>query len=284
MRTKVPHPRERSKQGTEPGSAIAARHGLARTLSRMGACSRSEAARRVLAGRVSLNGVVVRNPDAPVVASDCIALDGVAVQAREPICIAVNKPRGLIVSAADEHGRDTVFALLSDAGLPWLAPVGRLDKASEGLLLMSNDPAWAARITDPASHLAKTYRVQVRGVPDQSILQRLRSGVVDRGERLSAASASVIGGGDRNTWLEIVLTEGRNRQIRRMLAACGYDVLRLLRVAIGPLQLGDLPKGGWRRLTAVEAETLARAARVQRGNRLEPKIGITPPRARRRSR
>lgn len=240
----------------------APRHGLARVLSRLGLCSRSEAERRILAGRVSVNERVALDPESPVdPARDRIELDGVAVRVPERICIAVNKPRGLVVSAADENGRDTIYALLRGAGLPWLAPVGRLDKASEGLLLLSNDPAWAARITDPGMHVGKTYRVQVRGVPDEATLQRLRAGVVDRGERLTMEAVDVIGGGGRNTWLEIVLREGRNRQIRRMLSACGHQVLRLVRVAIGPLELGDLPRGGWRRLSEDEIHTLTGGGR-----------------------
>lgn len=193
------------------------------------------------------------------IATDRIEMDGQPLQARERVCIAVNKPRGLVVSASDERGRETVYALLQDAGLPWLAPVGRLDKASEGLLLMSNDPAWAAHLTDPEAHVAKTYRVQVRGVPDSAMLERLRAGIVDKGERLSAESARIIGGGEKNAWLEIVLVEGRNRQIRRMLAACGHEVLRLMRVAIGSLELGDLPKGGWRVLSSAEIRALSGA-------------------------
>lgn len=233
------------------------RHGLARVLSRMGACSRGDATQRIVSGRVRLNGNVVRDPEMPAdPAVDLIEMDGIVLGAQKRVCIAVNKPRGLVVSASDEQGRDTVYALLRDAGLPWLAPVGRLDKASEGLLLMSNDPAWAARITEPGMHVAKTYRVQVRRVPDQATLQRLQSGVVDRGDRLSADSVRIIGGGDKNAWLEIVLTAGRNRQIRRMLAACGHDVLRLMRVAIGSLKLGDLPKGAWRELTEAEIRAL----------------------------
>ncbi len=240
------------------GDESAPRHGLARVLSRMGVCSRSEAERRIAAGRVRVNGRLERDPEAPVDPSDdLVELDGSRVRAAGCICVAVNKPRGLVVSASDEHARDTVYALLRDAGLPWLAPVGRLDKASEGLLLMSNDPAWAARITDPDMHVAKVYRVQIRGVPAEATLQRLRGGVTDRGECLVAESARVIGGGDRNTWLEIVLREGRNRQIRRMLSACGHEVLRLMRVAIGPLALGDLPKGAWRRLTETEISALS---------------------------
>lgn len=236
------------------------RHGLARVLSRLGVCSRGEAARRIVSGRVRVNGRLVRDPEMPAdAATDSIEMDGQPLRARERICIAVNKPRGLVVSASDERGRDTVYALLQGAELPWLAPVGRLDKASEGLLLMSNDPAWAARLTDPMSHIPKTYRVQVRGMPDHATLGRLRTGVVDKGEQLSAESVRIVGGGEKNAWLEIVLVEGRNRQIRRMLSACGHEVLRLLRVAIGALELGDLPKGGWRVLTDAEIRALSGA-------------------------
>jgi 23S rRNA pseudouridine2605 synthase len=241
-----------------PVKSPTARHGLARVLSRLGVCSRSEAVRRIESGRVRVNGELARDPELPAdAATDLIEMDGVPLQARERVCIAVNKPRGLVVSTSDERGRDTVYALLQGATLPWLAPVGRLDKASEGLLLMSNDPAWAARLTDPEAHVAKTYRVQVRGLPDPTTFERLRTGVVDKDERLSAQSVRVIGGGDKNAWLEIVLVEGRNRQIRRMLAACGHDVLRLMRVAIGPLELGDLPKGAWRVLTDAEIRALS---------------------------
>jgi len=219
----------------------------------MGVCSRSEAARRVSAGRVRVNGKVVRDPESPAdPVADCIELDGVVLGAAERVCIMLNKPRGLVVSASDEQGRDTVYGLLREAGLPWLAPVGRLDKASEGLLLMSNDPVWASGITEPGAHVPKTYRVQVQGVIDDDTLKRLRKGIIDRGEHLSAKSVQAVGGGEKNTWLEIVLGEGRNRQIRRMLSACDRDVLRLMRVAIGPLQLGDLAKGAWRRLSETE--------------------------------
>src|SRR5690348_13747897 len=153
------------------------RHGLARVLSRMGVCSRSEAARRVSAGRVRVNGKVVRDPESPAdPVADCIERDGVVLGAAERVCIMLNKPRGLVVSASDEQGRDTVYGLLREAGLPWLAPVGRLDKASEGLLLMSNDPVWASGITEPGAHVPKTYRVQVQGVIDDDTLKRLRKG------------------------------------------------------------------------------------------------------------
>jgi len=169
----------------------------------------------------------------------------------------LNKPRGLVSTTLDEHGRDTVYRCFDGAGLGWIAPVGRLDKASEGLLLFSNDPQWAARITDPASGPDKTYHVQVDAIPDAGTLRALVAGADDAGERLRAKTASLLRSGERNAWLEVVLEEGRNRQIRRLLAAFDLDVLRLVRVAIGPLALGELPKGEWRMLTAEEAASLS---------------------------
>lgn len=243
----------RTAQRQEPPAPA---HGLARVLSKLGVCSRSRAEEWIRAGRVSIGGKVVRDPERRTDADADIAVDGVALSAAERVCIVLNKPRGVVVSAADERDRATVYDLLQDAGLPWLAPVGRLDKASEGLLLLGNDPEWAARITDPASHLAKTYHVQVRGVPDAQTLQRLRAGVTDRGETLSARSVELLRAGEKNAWLEIVLDQGRNRQIRRMLAALDYEVLRLIRVAIGSLALGELAKGAWRRLSTAEIAAL----------------------------
>ncbi len=142
--------------------------------------------------------------------------------------------------------------------MPWLAPVGRLDKASEGLLLFSNDPPWAARITDPTTGPEKTYHVQVNRLPDAALLANLERGAVVEGELLTAKTVRCLRTGERHAWLEIVLDEGRNRQIRRLLAAFEVSVLRLVRIAIGSLQLRELPKGGWRELTNQEIESLAR--------------------------
>lgn len=207
---------------------------------------------------MSIDSRIIREPEHPVdPTGDRIAVDGVDIAAAKRTYIAMNKPRGIVVSASDERGRDTVYALLDNAGLPWLAPVGRLDKASEGLLLLSNDPVWAARITNPLSHLPKTYHVQVRGVPNMDDLEYLREGLVDRGEILRAKSVALLRVGGKNAWLEIVLDQGRNRQIRRMLYAFDYSVLRLVRIAIGTLKLGELPKGKWRKLTREEIESLA---------------------------
>lgn len=229
------------------------RHGVARTLSKLGLASRTAAAGWVLDGRVAVNGRIVRDPEFPVLqASDQLAVDGCPITASERVYLLLNKPRGLVTTAADEQGRETVYRCFDGAGLPWLAPVGRLDKASEGLLLFSNDPAWAARITDPVTGPAKTYRVQINALPAPALLAGLVTGVEQAGEHLAATSARLLQAGEKNAWLEIVLTEGRNRHIRRLLEARGVAVLRLIRVAIGALVLGDLPKGQWRRLTATD--------------------------------
>jgi len=233
------------------------RHGLARVLSKMGACSRRQAEQWIREGRVSLDGRIERDPQFPTVLDrHRIAVDGLDVRAASHVYVMFNKPRGLIVSATDERGRDTVYTALAAAGLPWLGAVGRLDKASEGLLLLSNDTTWASGITDPATHLEKTYHVQVAGQPDDSVLANMRSGVDDTGDLLKAKRATLLRSGEKNAWLEVVLDEGRNRHIRRLLAALGFDVLRLVRVAIGPLALGELAKSQWRQLTAEEVSLL----------------------------
>ena len=233
------------------------RHGVARVLSKRGVCSRSQAAAWVRDGRVAVNGRIVRDPEHPVRPDDAVLVDGERTAAAERVCIALNKPRGLVTTARDERGRATVYDCLRDADLPWLGPVGRLDQASEGLLLLSNDPGWAAAITDPERGPDKTYHVQVDGVPDDDALARLQAGRDVDGERLAAKSATRLRSGGRTAWLEIVLEEGRNRQIRRLLAAEGWTVRRLVRVAIGPVRLGDLAKGAWRRLDDAEIAALA---------------------------
>jgi 23S rRNA pseudouridine2605 synthase len=238
--------------------ARAPRYGLARVLSKLGVCSRSQAEQAIRVGRVSVDGRCIRDPERPTdPARERIVLDGTAVGEVERIYIAINKPRGLVVSAADERGRDTVYSLLEDAGLPWLGPVGRLDRASEGLLLLSNDSLWAAGLTEPKHHVDKTYHVQVDCIPAPTLLQTLVEGIEEAGERLAARSVSLLRQGEKNAWLEIVLDEGRNRHIRRLLAAHDIGVLRLIRVAIGSLPLGALAKGQWRHLSAVEVRLLS---------------------------
>lgn len=231
-------------------------------LSKRGVCSRTQAAEWVRAGRVSVGGRVVRDPEFPTpLDRDDIRLDGESLRAAAPLVLMLNKPRGLVTTASDERGRDTVYrcfdgAKIDGVPLPWIAPVGRLDKASEGLLLFSSDPAWAARITDPATGPSKTYHVQVDRIPDEALLAALQAGVDLDGEHLSAVSARLLRAGERNAWLEIVLDEGRNRQIRRLLEAFDIATLRLLRVAIGGLVLGTLAKRAWRVLDAEDLRSI----------------------------
>lgn len=234
--------------------------GLARALSKLGYCSRSQAAELIRAGQVKLNGVVRRDPETYAhLGKDRIEVNGVPVASSTKIYLVLNKPRGVVTSASDEKGRETVYAYLPK-NLPWLAPVGRLDKASEGLLLLTNDSEWAARITAPETHLHKTYHVQIGAIGDEALLEALRSGVrTDDGDFLRVKDVRPLRKGERNSWLEIILDEGKNRQIRRMLEQTNIEVLRLVRVAIGPLALGDLPKGATRALKAGEKQALDRA-------------------------
>lgn len=236
--------------------------GLARALSKLGYCSRSEAFDLIHAGRVRLNGAIRRDPETPVrPESDRIEVDGQPVAATVKVYLMLNKPRGAVTTASDEKGRQTVYAFL-DTALPWVAPVGRLDKASEGLLILTNDSEWAAQIISPASHLDKTYHVQIDQVASATLLESIGKGVTTAdGDFLRVRNVRVLRGGKRNTWLEIVLDEGRNRHIRRLLASLGVAVLRLVRVAIGPLPLGQLRKGSVRPLTSEEKHALDQALR-----------------------
>jgi 23S rRNA pseudouridine2605 synthase len=236
--------------------------GLARALSKLGLCSRAQAAQLIRAGRVRVNGALRREPETPVrVAKDRIEIDGKPIAAAKKIYLALNKPHGIVTTASDEKGRDTVYSLLG-ADLPWVAPVGRLDKASEGLLFLTNDSEWAARITAPETHLNKTYHVQIARIGDAALLEALKNGVCAKeGDTLRVKGVSLLRQGERNSWLEITLDEGKNRHIRRMMESLKIEVLRLIRVAIGPFVLGDLPKGVSRQLSTEEKITLDRAMR-----------------------
>ena len=238
--------------------------GLARALSKLGYCSRAAAAELIRAGRVKLNGALQRDPETPVnLKKDRIEVDGAPVAASQKTYLMLNKPRGVVTTASDEKGRQTVYDFLEEK-TSWLAPVGRLDKASEGLLLFTNDSEWAARILAPETHADKTYHVQIGTVADQALLQKLRTGVREKdGDFLGAKNVRILRQGERNSWLAIILDEGKNRHIRRMLEHFEIEVLRLIRVAIGPLQLGDLAKGTTRKLAREEIQALAKIA-VQR--------------------
>jgi 23S rRNA pseudouridine2605 synthase len=205
---------------------------------------------------VKLNGRVRRDPETPVdLSADKITVSDSPVGARKFVYLVLNKPRGVVTTASDEKGRATVYDYL-DKDLSWVAPVGRLDKASEGLLLLTNDSEWAAKIIAPESHVEKVYHVQIRSLDPQMVVELLKAGVRAQGELLRIRLASVLRLGRSNAWLEIVLDEGKNRHIRRMMDACGVEVLRLLRVSLGPLSLGTLEKGKVREVSVREKDAL----------------------------
>jgi 23S rRNA pseudouridine2605 synthase len=243
------------------GRARAGEVSLARALSKLGVCSRKEAARWIQAGRVRVGGRVVRSPSRRVdPGRDLLRLDGRTL--REPterVVIAFHKPVGLVTSRVDPAGRATIYDRLSGVGR-WVFPVGRLDRDSAGLLLLTNDHRLGHRLADPAHGVPKAYHARVRGLPGEEALRALREGVdigdgpPTRPARVRCLGAARAGG----TWLEIVLTEGRNRQVRRMCAAIGHDVRELTRVRIGHLSLGDLAPGEWRRLEGREVAELWR--------------------------
>ena len=247
--TAKPKPRARAPEETRVV-------GLARALSKLGYCSRREAGELIAARRVRLNGTVPRNLETPVrIGRDKIEVDGREVHAADKVYWMLNKPRGVVTTASDEQGRKTVYDCVGH-GRGWLAPAGRLDKASEGLLLFTNDSEWAARVLSPSSHIAKTYHVQIAALADEPLLNALRVGVHQGDDFLRVERVRELRRGERNSWLEIVLKEGKNRQIRRMLEALGIEVLRLVRVAIGGLELGELGKGESRKLSAAEKSRL----------------------------
>ncbi len=246
---------------------------LDRALSRTGACSRSQARDAIAAGRVQVNGRTVRDPDAWVEPGrDRLFLDGAPVRAQKKEVWMLHKPVGVVTTARDEHGRDTVYALLPP-DLPWLAPVGRLDRDTSGLLLFTNDSDLAHAITAPESKLPKTYEVRCHGRVGDDAIAHLASGVaLDDGPTLPAEVAR-IEGDDRTTTLRIEITEGRNRQVRRMVMAIGSRVVALHRSRIGPLALGGLEEGACRRLSIAELSALRSALAKGR----DPRRGRTSP-------
>lgn len=230
--------------------------GLAQAINKAGFASRSQATKIVAQGRVSWNGRVVRDPEWLVLEGDEILVDGKPLGAQRMVYLMCNKPAGLVTTADDTKRRPTVYQCLEGLDLPHVGPVGRLDMASEGLLLFTNDTRWASALLDPARRVSKTYHVRIDGSLDAAMVARMTSGVVHEGERLQAISVKTLRLDGKCSWVEIVLQEGKNREIRRMLGVLGFEVLRLVRIQIGNLVLGDLAKGGVRPLTDAEVEDL----------------------------
>lgn len=232
-------------------------HGVARVISKRGFCSRSVAENLVREGRVSLRGKIVCDPETPAFESDEILVDGTPVEAAQKFYFAMNKPRGIVTTASDEKGRKTVMDLFREQyskmfpgrPVPHISPVGRLDAASEGLLLFTNDTAWADRVLTDASH-KKIYCVQVAGKPSADDLAKMEKGFNvpprvfgESEEFMHAERAALHSKGEKNCWLEITLSEGKNREIRRMLAHLGYEVMRLMRIQFDKYTLDNLKPG-----------------------------------------
>ena len=236
------------------------RTGLARALSKLGYCSRSQARELIREGRVRVDGQLGRDPERPIdLRTGRIEVDGAIIKRSAKVYLMLNKPRGVVTTASDEKDRTTVYEFL-EKGRPWVAPVGRLDKASEGLLLLTNDPEWSARVLAPATHLDKIYHVRLDASVDTELLGQLQKGITTSdGNVLRVKRAHILRSGKRRTWLEITLDEGKNRHIRRIFEHLRIEVIRLVRIAIGPLTLGTLPKGSSRELTSGEKRSLDEA-------------------------
>jgi pseudouridine synthase len=235
---------------------------LERVLSKAGVGSRSEARQWIAAGRVKVNGHLERDPDRWIdMARDRVRFDNQPLKPRERVYVLLYKPSGYITTYRDPQGRPTVYDLIKDVGT-FVSPVGRLDLDTSGLLLMTNDNQFAERVTNPESHVPKTYLVKSSVLLTDAQLERLRAGVELSDGMTRPAMVTRLRDSAKYTHFEMTLTEGRNRQVRRMVDALGATVLKLVRVKIGPIAIGKLPVGTWRPLTAAEI-----AALVARGTR-----------------
>lgn len=249
----------------------AVKHGVSRAINKAGYASRSRCEELVRNGMVRVNGKVVLDPEFPTTPQCHIEVEGQPLRAAAKVYLMLNKPRGLVTTASDEKGRATIYSCLPKH-YAHLGVVGRLDMASEGLLLLTNDTEWADRLLDPRTHVPKTYHVQV-GLPkpNSTAFATLFGGsptgsyTAEQLDHLClffthngpaeflAQSCTVVRSGGKTAWLQIVLHQGKNRQIRRLAEAYGIEVLRLIRVSIGSLQLGDLGKGEVREITSPSA-------------------------------
>lgn len=229
---------------------------LERVFSKAGVGSRTEARSWIGAGRVRVNGKVIRNPDHWVdLAKDRVALDGKPLRKAENVYILLYKPKGFLTTYRDPQGRPTVYDLLRDV-TTWVTPVGRLDLDTTGLLLLTNDTAFANAVMSPESKVPKTYQLKSASRLSGEQIEELRSGVPLSDGPAHAKAVRVIRETPKYTHLEMVLTEGRNRQVRRMIEAIGAKVLKLVRTAIGPIRIENLPIGKWRHLTSAEVRLL----------------------------
>jgi 23S rRNA pseudouridine2605 synthase len=233
---------------------------LERVFSKSGLGSRTDARSLIGEGKIRVNGKVILNPDHWVdLERDRITFEGKPLRAVAKVYVLLYKPKGYLTTYRDPEGRPTVYDLIGDAGT-WLSPVGRLDLDTSGLLLLTNDTGLAERIANPEHKVAKTYHVKASTLLSDHQLDQLRRGVELSDGPTRPAVVTRVRDAAKYTFLEITITEGRNRQVRRMLEAVESKVLKLVRVAIGPIRIGDLPIGKWRHLTAAEVHGLSSPA------------------------
>lgn len=246
---------------------MAERSRLQKLLAEAGLASRRKAEKMILDGRVTVNGRPARLGDSACLEKDAVAVDGVRLEpSAGKIYLALHKPRGFVTTMEDERGRRCVAQLVED--VPGrVYPVGRLDKDSEGLLLMTNDGALANAVSHPRTHVAKTYRVTLRPGITEDQLVKMSTGILLDGKKTAPAKARVLEQQPGRAVVEIVLYEGRNREIRRMCQALGLEVARLKRTAIGPVRLGMLPQGQYRELSREELSGLLAESRKNGGRR-----------------
>ena len=229
---------------------------LERVISKAGLGSRTEARRWIAAGRVSVNGITIQTPDYWVdFARDKVMLDGKPVRAGKKTYLLLYKPKGYLTTHKDPEGRPTVYDLIPDIGV-WVAPVGRLDLDTSGLLILTNDTQFAERLTNPEHKIPKTYHLKASTVLADAQIDLLRKGVTLADGPTRPAIVKRLRDTAKYTFLEITITEGRNRQVRRMLEAAGSKVLKLVRTAIGGVRIGELPIGKHRPLTEEEVNHL----------------------------
>lgn len=242
-KTRLPPPKRRLKT-------------LERMFSKSGIGSRTEARKSITAGKVRVNGKIVTDPEHWIdLDRDRVTLDGRPLRRAPHRYILLYKPKGFLTTYRDPQGRPTVYDLVRELGV-WVTPVGRLDLDTTGLLLLTNDTAFAERIMNPESKVPKTYQVKTATKLNETQVEQLRRSVELADGPTQPADVTVLRETPKYTHLELVLTEGRNRQVRRMVEAVGSKVLKLVRTAIGPIRIGDLPIGHWRELTPEEVRAL----------------------------
>jgi 23S rRNA pseudouridine2605 synthase len=229
---------------------------LQRLISKRGMASRKEATKMILNGLVKVNGQICLEPTRGFDPRVIIEIAGQKIISNKHFYLALHKPKGLVVTRCDEKGRPTIYECLQNWTGPLLQAVGRLDLASEGLLLFTNDHQWANKLTDPITHLKKIYHVQVSPIPSQTCLNKLSKGIIIEEQKTLPAKFNLIRSGEKNAWISVEIYEGRNRQIRKMLESENIEVLRLIRVQIGKLELGDLIKGQWREISKTDSQNL----------------------------